>query len=340
MKTCDDMTRDVLDRVHAYQNIQKKRRAALRTGASAAAVCLVLAVGVAALWRFRPVGVAEGAATASSVLPKGGEYVYGSDSSRPVELIFGSELFFIDNANIAQTRFITNESYTLVLGRADSEEKEIIDFYYRELCEKFPDYARIPPENLWVNFGRSSQDGSFTVSYAFRLPGGLGVQCAREFHSAESEWRCADTGFSAYFETGMPQEQLDDIRADLVSQIQKRLAKDHLQILEKSLEDRIKTAGVAWTQRDGKLYAEFHVTAYPADKGPAVENYVYLTAQVELGSATEEKTFFKVPGTPPRAEWVREVMQPASSVAEPEPESDPEPISSHSVSSEPLPLDP
>ena len=255
------------------------------------AACLVLAVGVVALWRFRPVDVLEGDATASSALPKGGENVYGGGR--------GGDWIDIDGE---RGLIDPDDKYALgVILR--SQDREIVDFYYQELCEKFPDYTRIPAKSLWANFERLP-DGNFVVGFCFNLRGGYHAGCVREYHSDRCEWGCSDTGFSAYFEKGFTREEIINIRAALIAQIQERLAKDKLKVREGygAMEEQMQ--GVEWTQSGGKLYAQAWLIAYPAGSSYAEEDRVCIEARVELGDTTVESAVYNVPGTPPRAEWL------------------------------------
>ncbi len=139
-----------------------------------------------------------------------------------------------------------------------SEEQAIIDHYYDEMVLKYPEFGMIPREMLREYI---YQYEHLTVSFTFCL-GGIPTDCKCTYRTSprcpEGEWEIEENVFKKFYHSGLTEKQMNDIRAQLYSQVKEYIDEYNLDKTGVSLEN----TGIFWGVSDGKPFAG---TEYIAD---------------------------------------------------------------------------
>jgi hypothetical protein len=177
-----------------------------------------------------------------------------------VLLSFVLSLSLIACNQISQASEVTSESATEpapnyvkpVKTAVTAEEQELLDKYYEELLQAHPSFADIPREML--NERIYIDEERISVYFEFYL-GGIRTDCRAylitRLDQDKHKWTVKEDEFKKFYKSGLTEEQMNEIKSALASQIQSSIDAYKLQ-QSNNLKD---TLNIYWEVENGKFYA-------------------------------------------------------------------------------------
>ena len=132
------------------------------------------------------------------------------------------------------------------------EEQKLLDRYYSEMVEKYPQFKEIPRDMLWESVWRS---GDFSeVTFAFCL-GGAATGCECQFRTSkknpDGEWTVTENEFRQFYTSGLSEELVSTIKTQISDGILSCAKANHLELKTEAGTEQYFT----WEIIDGKFYA-------------------------------------------------------------------------------------
>ncbi len=177
----------------------------------------------------------------------------------------------------------TSKNYLLPDNSSNSsEDKELLDKYYKEMQQRYPSFARIPRERFKETVYRN---GEFThVSFNFCF-GGMTTDCYARFSIGpdypEGQWKLEENEFKEYYQWGIDDSIVTKIKEYFADNISEYIDKNSLEYLDVSEELKY----MYWTISDGKIYASIECITNVTDR--TIEEYgcgshAHIVGQVEM----------------------------------------------------------
>lgn len=135
-----------------------------------------------------------------------------------------------------------------------AEEQELLDKYYEELLQAHPSFADIPREML--NERIYIDEKRISVYFEFYL-GGVRTDCRAylitrlDQDQDKPKWTIKEDEFKKFYKSGLTEEQMNEIKSALASQIQSSIDAYKLQ-QSNNLKDAL---NIYWEVENGKFYA-------------------------------------------------------------------------------------
>lgn len=179
-------------------------------------------------------------------------------------------------------------------------EQRIIDRYYEEMVSLYPQFGTIPREMLKEYYYKTIDGEDFRVGFIFCF-GGIPTDCSCTFSTSprhpEGEWRVEEDEFSQFYQRGLDEGTMRQIRTYLAKGITEFVDMYHLKKTDLSSEN----ISVYWQIKDGKIYACSEHIAYTTSSttkmfGCGDHAHVFGKVLVELTDDTVQLTAYRASG--------------------------------------------